>query len=160
LEECKRHNRTVGRRGPSPEPDNLRVLKGLKPRHPVAPPTDRPTPPDWLDALGADYFADLSGMAPHLRLADSLLLAQLADNLSRADLYREELRKAPLVRDAHGDQRRNPISFLLRDVEDRAVKLYRELHLTPSSRSTLTTSPESADDRYNDLLDGPERLLT
>ncbi len=72
----------MGRRGPLPEPDNVRALKGLPPRRPVAAAGDRPSPPEWLDALGADYFSDLTAMAPHLRLADSFLLAQLADNLS------------------------------------------------------------------------------
>ena len=67
-----------------PEPDNVRALKGLPPRRPVAAAGDRPSPPEWLDALGADYFSDLTAMAPHLRLADSFLLAQLADNLSTA----------------------------------------------------------------------------
>jgi hypothetical protein len=81
-----------------------------------------------------DYFSDICALAPHLRLADSFLLAQLADNLARMDLYRSEVRKAPLQRDHQGTERRNPVSFLLRDVEDRAVKLYRELRLTPESR--------------------------
>lgn len=117
-----------------PEPDNVRALKGLPARRPVAAPSDRPSPPEWLDPLGRDYFSDLASMAPHLLLADSFLLAQLADNLSRADLYREEVRRAPLRKDDRGNDHRNPVHFLLRDCEDRSIKLYRELGLTPSSR--------------------------
>ena len=103
----------MGRRGPLPEPDNVRALKGLPPRRPPSAQTDRPIPPESLDPLATDYFNDIGALAPHLRLADSFLLAQLADNMSRVDRYRGDP-TAPLLKDAHGNDRRNPVAFLLR----------------------------------------------
>jgi len=136
----------MGRRGPAPQPTNLRLLHGEKrpSRVNYAEPRPRDTPPEqpeWLSAGGAAEWVrvlpDLLAMRT-VTSADASALAAYCEAVARFRAATELVARSGLMlRDRDGAIRKNPAVAQQRDASNEMRVWAREFGLTPSARSPL-----------------------
>jgi len=141
----------MGRRGPAPEPRELREAKGNPGRRPlpapvlvgerVAPAAAPPEPPDGLDEYARPVWVELARLATEgqlLTLSDLAVLEGLAVQVGRARQAREQLAGQPLaVEGAQSQWIVNPLVRVERDAWTLALKIAKEFGMTPSARASL-----------------------
>lgn len=139
----------VGRRGPAPEPREVREAKGNPSRRPLPAAVlvgERvasvvPAAPAGLGERAAAVWDELAGMvteAQMLTASDLAALEALAVQIARARQAREELEGEPLVVAGAQSQRIvNPLVRVERDAWTLVLKIAREFGMTPSARASL-----------------------
>lgn len=136
----------MGRRGPAPRPNNLRLLHGEQ--RPSRINRDEPRPrdvppgkPGWLSAGAA---AEWDRVLPELvamrtaREADAIALAAYCEAVARLRTASELVARSGLMlRDRDGVIRKNPAVAQARDASVEVRMWAREFGLTPSARQPL-----------------------
>jgi P27 family predicted phage terminase small subunit len=142
----------MGRRGPAPKPTKLRLLHGDR-KDRVN--TSEPLPAEGLPECPDSTREDVREVWDYT--LDQLAAMGLATPADRDALYayceavvlhREACRlvakSGVLLRGIHGNPIRNPALQVMRDAAQVVRALAQEFGLTPSSRSQIVTTPESA----------------
>lgn len=144
---------TVGKRGPTPTPTQLKLLHGAKSRdinhdEPQIPdgPVERPA---WLSANAAaewDEVAPRILAARVLTVVDVTMLGMYCETVAVAKRLSElAANSSPLVHGREGTYVKNPLYSQRRDAVDQALRLAREFGLTPSARSGIKVEVSFAD---------------
>jgi P27 family predicted phage terminase small subunit len=120
-------------------------LRQPEPRHGL------PEAPDFLDERGRLYFDDLVEQTKPMGTlfkCDSTLLGVYCDCLSQIDRAREIARRSGLVTmDSRGAPKRHPALLIMHDAIAQAIRLSRELGLSPAVRHSLSVqAPEDGSD--------------
>ncbi|MFC8171198.1 phage terminase small subunit P27 family [Streptomyces sp. NPDC057325] len=151
----------MGARGPIPQPDNVRALRGnpggrpapsrvtAQPSAPAAPSwLDKEAKAEWrrvvpeLDALGVLARLDRATLSTYCAAWSKFVAAERL--LQGDDLVAE--------RRAGNGPAKNPAWQIWREAATTVAALARELFLTPSAR-LRSVKPEAADDQEDDILD-------
>lgn len=141
------------KRGPRPEPTNLKLLKGNPGRRPIRP-EPKPTPkaprmPDWLPEPAQKRWKEL---APELEKV-GLLTAADGEALSftlmswwtAVEAAKVLIGEGLLTEDSKGQIHKHPAHQIYRDCSAGFRQWCAEFGLTPSARTRLTI-PESEED--------------
>lgn len=152
----------MGARGPLPQPDNVRQLRGNPGKRPskhlVARPGE-PVMPTWLDREGQAEWKrvvpDLANMGV-LAKVDRGILATYCDAWSKLLRARRELGTQALVVDGAKGEVRNPRFLVWRDAALLVETLAKQVFVTPPAR-LRAVRPEGAsgvvDDEGEGILD-------
>ncbi len=144
----------MGMRGPAPAPTALKIIRGnpgkraLPKNEPKPQLTDRPYQPDDLDEIAREEWSRLAPILFRCRVlteADYLVLAmicRLESRRKKAQLKINEFGMA--VKGPNGGPVINPFIRVAQECENQLRPLLREVGITPSSRSGVTTVSESA----------------
>ena len=139
----------MGRRGPAPEPRELREAKGNPSRRPLPVPVvvgervafTAPLAPAGLGERATAVWDELARMvtdAQMLTVSDLAALEALAVQIARARQAREALEGQPLaVAGAQSQWIVNPLVRVERDAWTLVLKIAREFGMTPSARASL-----------------------
>ena len=139
----------MGRRGPAPEPRELREAKGNPGRRPLPAPVvvggrvafAAPPAPPGLGERASAVWNELALMvteAQMLTVSDLAALEGLAVQIARARQAREALDGQPLaVEGAQSQWIVNPLVRVERDAWTLVLKIAREFGMTPSARASL-----------------------
>lgn len=151
----------MGTRGPIPQPDNVRALRGNPggrpaPKRVTAKP-GTPTAPAWLDT---EAKAEWRRVVPELdRLGvlakvDRAALATYCAAWSKFVQAEQLLQSDDLVaeRRAGNGPAKNPAWQIWREAATTVAALAKELFLTPSAR-LRSVKPEADDEQEDDILD-------
>lgn len=151
----------MGARGPVPQPDNVRALRGNPGGH-AAPSrvTAAPSVPDapsWLDTEAAAEWErvvpDLDALGVLARV-DRATLATYCSAWGKFVAAEQLLQGDDLVaeRRAGNGPAKNPAWQIWREAATTVAALAKELFLTPNAR-LRSVRPEAADDQEDDILD-------
>ncbi|WP_457541891.1 phage terminase small subunit P27 family [Streptomyces filamentosus] len=151
----------MGTRGPIPQPDNVRSLRGNPGNRPapqrVTAVPSAPDAPSWLDQEAAAEWArvvpqlDALGVLAQL---DRATLATYCAAWSKFVAAERLLQGDDLVaeRRAGNGPAKNPAWQIWREAATTVAALAKELFLTPSAR-LRSVKPEADDDPEDDILD-------
>jgi P27 family predicted phage terminase small subunit len=157
----------MGKRGPKPQPNDLRVFRGnpgkrpLNPNEPDVPECETIEPPDWLSELAKSIWRELAqdlAACGILRQTDLNQFAVYCDSLAT---FREAqgmlAREGLLITDEKGNVRRHPAEMIKSSAFARIKSLAVEFRLTPGSRANNGVSPAGsgggdADDPIEEAL--------
>lgn len=134
----------MGARGPAPEPDRLRVLKGGRARgQPHAVP-DPGEVPDWLPGRAVEMWDRVVPELQRLGLISRIDLAVLAEFCVQWALWRDSLddiaANGPTIPGARGrgERVKNPAVTVANGAADRMRSCAVQLGLTPAARLRMT----------------------
>ena len=146
----------MGKRGPKKEPTALKRFKG-NPSHETLPnevqPKGKAVMPEWLSDHARQYWDEIATAIEPIGLLTSVdtgALSHLCDQMALYQQARQDIEEEGYyyVSDK-GNQISHPSVGLLYKA-DAAIRSYmREFGLTPSARSGLNVSTDSADDPLN-----------
>jgi len=146
----------MAKRGPKPQPTNLRLLQGGRVRNvaepkPQAPP-EIPDPPGFLNAYAkAEWFRiieDLYSTGVYASIDESMLAAYCSA-YARWRAAEEDLEKmaeadptthAALIKTTNGNAIQNPLVGVASSARRDMARLAAEFGLTPSSRTMINAS--------------------
>jgi len=157
----------VGRRGPSPLPTKVKLLRGeTRPSrlnfHEPMPSADIPKMPAYMaDEAKVVWRRVLRDMRHTgvIRAADTDVLRAYCESVARYQYAGQLLAQSgPLVRGQRGELVKNPLHQVVRDNADGLRQFARELGLSPSARVGLRIDPEHAGDSFDPDLGPPRRL--
>ncbi|MFC8155857.1 phage terminase small subunit P27 family [Streptomyces cinereoruber] len=151
----------MGARGPVPQPDNVRALRGNPggrpaPQRVTAPPS-APDIPSWLDEEGQAEWARVVPQLDALGVlakVDRAVLSAYCAAWSKFVAAEQLLQGDDLVaeRRAGNGPAKNPAWQIWREAATTVAALARDLFLTPNAR-LRSVKPEAADDQEDDILD-------
>ncbi|GGR37903.1 hypothetical protein GCM10010497_45980 [Streptomyces cinereoruber] len=151
----------MGARGPIPQPDNVRALRGNPggrpaPQRVTAAPSV-PDIPSWLDDEGQAEWARVVPQLDALGVlakVDRAVLSAYCAAWSKFVAAEQLLQGDDLVaeRRAGNGPAKNPAWQIWREAATTVAALARDLFLTPSAR-LRSVKPEAADDQEDDILD-------
>lgn len=131
----------MGARGPVPEPDNVRFLKGNPQKRPpktrLKLPPKAPAPPSWM---AAEAKAEWNRIVPALdrmgvlATVDRALLATYCSAWARFVQAEAVLKKDGLFSDAKTREAKHPLWQVWREAATQIRELAKELYLTPTAR--------------------------
>jgi len=145
----------MGRRGPSPKPDRLKVLAGNPGKRPLKkaqakPAAKGPTCPDWLSP---EAKAEWRRLAPELVRRGLLTLLDRAAFAAYCQSYahwqqcqRVVVKEGPLYLAANGRLRERPEVALARKYGQLVRAFAVEFGLTPNARSRLSIDEPPAEE--------------
>ena len=145
----------MGARGPLPQPDNVRRLRGNPGRrNPPGPPravAASPSPPSWLDPEAKAEWRRITPELARLRVISALDRAALAvycDAWSRWVQARKLLEASGLIvkgRNRGGGDVKSPAWTVYAQAAGLVASAARELGLSPASRMRLSVYPDDED---------------
>ena len=158
-------NGRMGKRGPAPKPQQLRVLHGARASRTPVPPvpsTIEVVRPDWLPASACGIWDRLAPDLVRRGVLTHLDVDLFATFCATAAVHREAIRR---LFDAKGEAMpavttrgrtvKNPAHQIVRDTAATMASLSGRFGLTPSDRAQMTLPPDRSGDGR-----GPERLLS
>ncbi|MGI5443381.1 phage terminase small subunit P27 family [Streptomyces shenzhenensis] len=150
----------MGTRGPVPQPDNVRALRGNPGGHRtqarVTAPPKAPSPPTWLDAEAKAEWRrvvpDLDRLGVLARV-DRAVLATYCSSWSKFVQAERAIQRDGLTVVGHrGAERKHPAWQQWRESAGVVAQLSRELFASPNAR-LRSIKPEGDDDGEDGILD-------
>jgi P27 family predicted phage terminase small subunit len=153
------------RRGPRPQPTNLKLLRGnpgcrvLKPEPQPAKPAAIPQPPDFLGEIAKAEWWRVASELFHLGLLTDVDVNPLAAycqafehwrtaEITLAEMAkRDPITRAIMVKGSLGNPVPNPIIKVAIIAARDMVRFAAEFGLTPSSRARVAIAPDGEEDR-------------
>lgn len=156
----------MGKRGPAPAPTAVKLLRGETRPSRVnygepKPGTRPPRVPASLSPEARKVWRDtMAAMGPThvITAADAVTLRLYCEAVVRyAEAMRLYAMAGPVIKSG-GSVAKNPLHQIVRENSDLTLRLARELGLTPSARSGLTTGNERGVDQVEADIGLPPRL--